>query len=540
MSKLKERIYIKQWLAFKPYNNQTVTDSYYLTICNEVKQAIVTNKQSFVLQIYLEKDDIDLLACFLTSYFEDLISGTNIWNSFINIHKRLYRKQLPFYDLTEYYEKEINHQDICFLIWYFLNTLQTNKFIAPFNEFVSEISKKVMQVFETAWEYAPENESIKTFYTINEKETDFYIARNLIDTLLFKTYLFYPDALLDLLSKEMEIIQESKNEEHLISILNENRDNTLLDANTRLLGLKGQEWVAEILGKNHPLSKDYLKMSKKISGYFFYKGQDEKDIFIEHIASGKKFNLTKKSFDHSATLKETDTILYMGIVKWREEWWFSGVHFQSKFNPDLILDEKNSLQSRMSVNFLDHQVNDMNEILKEQFEAFKDFNHGKQIAFMNADKIESFVKDYMEYFNNSLKLSEKEIEAARQRARKEGFFVAEDNSTDFSEVSDCGLVFFNPKSGTEIALEVNSAFPAANNPFFEKNNSIEHIMRLFYDEDISSELAMYCVDNFKSELSFFKGFEGKMYLKNIDFLLRFWKKGNYFTKPSITFTGVEK
>lgn len=539
MSKLKERIYIKQWLAFKPYNNQTVTDSYYLTLCNEVKQAIVTNKQSFVLQIYLEKDDIDLLACFLTSYFEDLISETNVWNSFVNIHQRLYKKQLPFYDLTEYYEKEINQQDVYFLIWYFLNTLQTNKFLAPFNEFITEIAGKVMQVFETAWEYAPENKFLKTFYTISAKETDFYMARNLIDTVLFKTYLFYPDTLLDLLGKEMEIIEESKNEEYLLSILNENRDSTLLNANTRLLGLKGQEWVADILGKNHPLSKDFLAISKKISGYFFYKGQDEKDIFIEHIASGKKFNLTKKSFDHSATLKETDTIIHMGIVKWREEWWFSGVYFQSKFNPDLILDEKNSLQSRMSVNFLDHQVKDMNEILKEQFEAFKDFNNGEQIAFMGADKIESFVKGYMEYFNNSLKLSKEEIEAARQRARKEGYFGTEDNSTDFSEVSDSGLVFFNPKSGTEIALEVNSAFPAANNPFFDKNQSIEHIMRLFYDESISTELAMYCIDNFKSELLFFKGFEGKMYLKNIDFLLRFWKKGNYFTKPSITFTGAE-
>ena len=96
MQKLKQRIYIQQWLDIKPYDNQILTDSYYLKLCNDVKLSIITNKQSFKLQEYLDNDEIDALACFLTSYFEDLISGTNIWNTFIKIHKRLYGKPLPF------------------------------------------------------------------------------------------------------------------------------------------------------------------------------------------------------------------------------------------------------------------------------------------------------------------------------------------------------------------------------------------------------------------------------------------------------------
>ncbi len=539
MNKLKERIYIKQWLDLKPYNNQVPTDSYYLKLCNEVKQSLITNKQSFVLQIYLDKDELDVLACFLTSYFEDLISETDIWNSFIRIHKRLYGKQLPFYELDEYYEKEINLQDICFLIWYFMNTIQHDKFIVPFNNFIIETSKKVMDVFDNAWEYAPDNEHLKTFYFIDETETDFYIARNLIDTVLFKTYLFYPDTLMDLRDKEYEIIEESKKDEYLLNFLNENRDHTLHNAYTRLLGLKGQEWIAEILGENHHLSEDFQNISKKIRGYFLYKGQDKENVFLEHIASGKKFNLTKKSFDHSQTLKEIDTILFMGIVKWRNEWWFSGVSIQNKFDPDLVLDEKNSVESRMAVNFLDHKSVDMDEILEEQLKAFKDFNNDKQIAFMDSGKIESFIKDYTEFYNNSLKLTEKEKEEAKQRTRDEGYFGKENETKDFSEVSDSGLVFFNPSSGAEIALAVNSAFPVKNNSFFNKNESEEHIMRLFYAEELSPELAMYCVENFRTKLPFLKSEEGKLYLKNIDFLLRFWKRSNYFTRPSITFTGVE-
>ncbi len=422
---------MKNWLELKPYTKPTPTDGYYLDLCNKVKLTIVSINQPLILQFHLDNTHINMLSCLLTAYFEDKISGTNIWNTFINLHSRLYDKQLPFYDLSEYYEEEINLQDIRFLIWYFLNTYQQDEFIVPFNDFITETAEKVIDIFDSAWDYAPENKHLKTFYTIEENETDFYRARHLIDTILFRTYLFYPDTLLDLHDSELEIIEENRENENLLSFLNENRDFTLHKAHTRLLALKGKEWASKIVGENHPLYNAFPNISQKIIGYFLYKGQDEKDIFIEHIASGKKFNLTKKSFDHSETLKEVDTILFMGIVQWRDEWWFSGVFFQTEFNADLVLDEKNSLEKRRAVNFLDHQEQNMAELLEKQYAAFKDFTNGSQIAFLESNKMDAFI----------------------------------------------------------------------------------------------------------SELPFFKKPEGKKILEDIDFLLRFWKKENYFSKPAITFTG---
>lgn len=532
-----KRIFIKDWLALKPYGAQVVTDAYYLKICNDVKKAITTNIHSFILQEYLDNEGVNLLSCFLTSYFEDLISETNIWNAFVRIHKKLYLKPLPFYILDVYYEKDINPQDISFLIWYFLNTVQEEKFISPFNDFIVETAEKVMDVFDEKWEYAPENEFLKTFYEIDHEESDFYIARNLIDTVLFKTYLFYPDTLLKLREQEIEIIENYGNDDNIAMYLNENRDAVLNKAHTRLLALKGKEWVAEILGSNHSLNKDYLTISKKIRGFFLYKGQDKNNIFIEHIASGKKFNLTKKSFDHYQTLDELDTILFLGVVMWKGEWWFSGVFFQQSFNPDLILDEKDSLESRMAVNFLDHQTQETSEMLKKQMSAFKDFNNGSLIAFLPSVKIEEFYERYIEFFNSTLNLSEKEIREAKKRLRDDGFLGTNDTHKDFSEVSETGLAFFNPKSGAEIALAVNSAFPMSSNPYFKVEDSENHVMRLLMDESLSTELAMYCIDNCKDKLSFFTKGVGRKYLEDIDFLLRFWKKDSYHTVPSITYTG---
>jgi hypothetical protein len=537
---MNKRIYIKDWLLFKPYDRQTLTDGYYLKLSNDINHAITTNKQSFILNIYLENKDVNLLACFLTSYFEDVISETNVWSSFIRVHKRLYKKQLPFYILDEYYEDEINTQDVSFLIWYFLNTIQEEKFIAPFNTFIIEIAEKVMGIFDEAWDDAPKNEDLKSYYLIDKTEEDFYVARKIIDTILFKTYLFFTDTFLDLKEKEIEITERSKDDENILMFLNDNRDTNLHRSHTRLLSLTGKEWASEIIGGKHPLRSDFLNISQKISGYFLYKGQDQTDIFINHIASGKEFKLTKKSFNYSDSLKEVNTILFIGIVKWKDEWWFSGVQFQVPYNPDLIFNEKKSLESRMAVNFLDYQTKEVSELLEMQKKAFRDFNNGVQIAFMTSDRIDGFVRAFTEFLNNLINLSDEEIKEAKERSLKDGFFGKEDKPGKYSEVSETGLVFFNSKSGCEIALAVNSAFPLPNNPYFEKESSEDHIMRLLMDESISPELAMFCIDNCKKELLFFNTGVGKKYLDDIDFLLRFWKKANYQTKPSITITGHDE
>ena len=78
-----------------------------------------------------------------------------------------------------------------------------------------------------------------------------------------------------------------------------------------------------------------------------------------------------------------------------------------------------------------------------------------------------------------------------------------------------------------------------NNPYFNQNESNEHLIYLLYSDDISPELVKFCIDHFKDQLPFFETEEGKLYLDNLDFLLRFWKQRNYFTKPEISFTNQE-
>jgi hypothetical protein len=289
----KSRIFIEQWLEMKPYRKQTNTDGYYLKLSNEVKQALIDNKSSMVLYLYLDESEINLFACFLTSWFEDLVSGTNIWNTFTKVHKRLYGKPVPFYDTSEYYEEEINLIDVYFLTWYFMNTIQKEKYIAPVNDFIFNISANVMHVFDEAWEYAPENKNLNAFYHIDKNEKDFYLARNLIETILFKTYLFFPDTAIDLNESKIEIVESHRNDQNLIAYLNENQDAFLHRTHTKLLAFTGKEWAAELLGENHPRSKDLRNMSEKIRGYFFYKGRTPEMSSLNTLQRARNLILPK-------------------------------------------------------------------------------------------------------------------------------------------------------------------------------------------------------------------------------------------------------
>jgi len=310
-------------------------------------------------------------------------------------------------------------------------------------------------------------------------------------------------------------------------------------SHSRLLSLTGKEWAAEILRKGHPLSEEFLKMSQKINGYFLYKGQDETDVFLEHIASGKDFKMTKKSFEHSDSLQETDTIVYIGIVRWRDEWWFSGTHYQIPFNADLILDEKQSLAARARVNFLDHSLYNADDTLRKQEKAFLDYNRGSQIAFLPSEKMNEFLTGFIQHFNDSLNLSGEEVEQSKKRFRADGLTL-ENTPLDLWDASDTpetGLVFFNPKSGCEVVFGVNSAFPLPNNPYFQEELTQEHFMRLLMDPSISPEIVLVCIDHCKEKLAVLNTFPLRKFLDDIDFLLRFWKKDNYHTTPAITFIG---
>jgi len=530
---VKDRIYIKHWLELKPQNYSSNTDSYYLKIANKIYSSF-NSESKLVLLNFMDKEEIYSFCCFLTCYFEDIISDTNLWQSFKKEYTSNHNKTLPFFNLdSNYIDEEINVEDLAILIWYFINTIQEDKFANPYNEFIWLLANQAMLVLDEEYEFAPENKVLQKFYQLHPEIGDFYDIRHVIHNIFFQSYLFYPDIKQKLNSDISQILEDKKDEDPglLMEYIKEIIEDYTFNRSSSLLSLNGKDWVKSVLGKSHNKHESISSISNKIKGLFIYKKQDEYSVFLEHIASSMLFELTKKSFDHYNDLKEDD-IIYIGLVNFNNEWWFSGSFHEIDFDADLMLDQKNSAKDRAAVNFL-MDSNEIKDILKKQEDAFLGFNANSLIAFMKSEDLNSFLDDYTLFFNNSLQLSEQQNKEAHERTRTDGYFG---NDSDYNISDDEIIVFFNPKCGIEIFQNISNAFPDKRNPFFteESHEDVQHILM---SEECSTEFAHYLIENYKDKLSYFKKEPYKSYLNDLDFLLKFWKKENYNTKNSLVLIG---
>ena len=522
------KIFLPQWQQFKPYSIHSSTDVYYLNICNKVFNALqkIENKEIFQK---LTLSEVQEMCCFLTCYLEDIISETNIWKAFTTKHFELYNKFVPFQNQDEYFEDEINLDDIQFLIWYFVSSKKDNSLIAPFNRYIVDIVEAIYDVFDDIYDYAPENKALKKWYFLDPNENDYYAVRFYIEKVFLNNYLLNIDVL-KTIKNQIDSEFQVKKEENYERTLYAFKDQFLLLKKSKLLALGGSEWAAYVVGKEHKLHNDLLNISKRIEARFLFKNKiDDKYIYIEHIASGKKFNLLKASYDHHNIL-EKDAILTLGIINWQNEWWFSGISSVSPFDADLILDEKKSIESRQAVSFLEDDKA-IKENLKLQNDAFFSYNNNLPVAFLKKKEINNFANNFYDYYNKSLKLSKKEIEEANNRAKKEGLQLGNNgNKIEFDEDFETAIVYFNPNSGIEIYFNICSVLELKSNPYFDKEDFLNDNLGLLLNDFYSTEFANYCYNFNKDKLSFIKIFSGN----ELDFLLRFFKNNTYKTVPNQT------
>ncbi len=528
-----KKVYIDDWMEFKPYDKHSSTDLYYMKIANEVQLAIQSSEYIDQLYDYFDEEDIVNLSCFLTSYFEDIISETNVWNSFVSLHNKKYNKLLPFYDTSDYIENEINVQDIRLLFWYFFNATLEDGFVSPYINLFESVALNVFDVFDAAWEYAPENNALKSCYYIKNEIEEFYDARKYIDLVLFKTYLFFPDSKKELLQAEEEIYLERRDFMEIKFQLDLQRDEIIHNTKTKLLAIQGKEWAAEIVGGQNLVNMVVWGFSQKITGFFLYKGQDNLSVMLEYIATGTKFNITKKSFDVSFDDDPIDSVFFIGIVMWKNEWWFSGVMAKYGVTPKIVESEKTNIESKIKLNFLNVENHKIKEILQDQVKSFKLFNNGCEVAFLKSSEVNQFVNSFMQFYNESLHLNETQKQQTKNRFKKNGL-DENDFNLSLEDTEDEVLVFINPNSGVEIVFNLNSAFPMPNNPFFKDELSEKHIKLLLMGNTSSIELVNFLVSNYKEDIPYFKHGLGKKYLEDFDFLLRFWKGEKYYSKPVLS------
>ena len=91
-----------------------------------------------------------------------------------------------------------------------------------------------------------------------------------------------------------------------------------------------------------------MRISFVIDGFYIYMGKLGDNLLFQHIASGTELSVTTKSMEVPPDVKPGRSVTYIGFVKWRNEWWFSGAQLAWGKDNELIRNEQDLVQQGFS------------------------------------------------------------------------------------------------------------------------------------------------------------------------------------------------
>lgn len=526
------KVYINDWLAFHPYKSPIQSDFFYLKLCNQVGD--ILKQYDPLYTDCAEGIDYRQLSCSLVAYFEDIVSDIGIWKAFTTRHHELCGKYLPFYDLTDYFENEINPQDISFLVWYYYSMIFAEDGpVFPTPQVRLDIGQKVYELFDKHWDQAPVNQKLKEFISISHDEDDFYKVRFIYDWLGLNSYLFFYHGYErdDNINEAIEMLERHNITDPVLSrsVLSGAHDDIVNSTITRLLAMRPPHWLAYVLGGDHPLYRPLLEMDGKKSAKFLYLGENDTALKFKHLASGKFFDVTKKSLT-AKSLGANKSVAFFGLIKWMDEWWFSGAMQIGKLNDNVLLEEtadpvKGSLFSSVELK---------KKLTEEQYGYFLEFNNGSPLKFLpDAEAMNKFVADWFVFYNE--KAEEQNIKDGKTDTLKRD--KAPNYSTPKSPDDDePRILFFNRETGVEIIMGYSHLIPDKNNPSFDKDYDPLDMVDIFTSEVIGHQLTKYLIETYNIYSMMDEDDEdtNTMFRNECDFLMRFYKPQSYHQEPTIT------
>ncbi len=542
---MKQNVYMRDWMVFQPYEKPSSTDFYYLRIAQQVFKLLSQKMVGPAIEPLSPKEKKNL-ACFLTAWFEDVVSETGIWTAFIQRHKEQYGKYLPFYEMGEdYYPGEINREDLYFLLWYFYSWLVRDySLVYPLETELLSLGDRLFDLFDRYYETAPENQQLIDFLHIPETETVFYMVRIKMEWLLFHSYLFHFH-LEELNNELLEAAEENMENEFLNDNIEQLQyeiiDRKTLGQVTALLARKGNEWLAEILGKKHPLYEPLMQLSERNYGTFIFRGFDEKNIHLEHIPSGEIMEVTRKSLQLHPDMKEGQSIMGISLVKWMGEWWFTGIYSLWDYDERMVESERNKLQEKRRFHGEEDRKIKL-EVIAKQEEAFLEYNNGLPYRFFpNGNDVEEFINGFLRFYREKIiKEGEKNLspeEKERLRKNKEQYSDKPKVMKErFDEDTD-SMVFFNSGHGMETLFGYNILFDETLNgkAYLSENDFLILTEQLLLEKDASPGLIRYFAESGKLPFLRFPGEkpDEKLLRNHLEFVLGFYLPEAYREGPRI-------
>lgn len=232
----------------------------------------------------------------------------------------------------EYYQDEINFEDVCFLLWMLLQKDRENTFLNPENPYLMEMAFSVYNELEDEFEKAPINvemvERLKNpfFYE------DFFSLKALLIRMVKTLYLLEPflDERLDKVEDEVKAILEDNVDDSsyayaVVSLV-------ACCEKTGPLALYAKDWLAAMLaywGMEEESERVAAIESSRFAVYLL-KRYDSETICLENI-EGEEYVVPRLSFEELPDSTLLDNKSFIGsLVKYDGGWQANGVSSWSR------------------------------------------------------------------------------------------------------------------------------------------------------------------------------------------------------------------
>lgn len=323
----KGKIYPNDWLQTRPYTTADATDLYYVSLANRVMAAM---KNSVMADAFLDEHHIRLSAMFLTEWFEDLCSGTHIWETVNNEYQKRYGVMLPFYDMDGYVKGEVNVQDLKLLLWDIIQTgrYDEGRIINPENPGIDELARSLFEIFDQEYEYAPGNDRLRDFILNPAIKKDLWAFRDWANWFTFRCYINH-----DAMNCLVEQLDEDK--EHSEVLLYGAYAIHSLSHRKNLLSLSSPQWASRLLQDSLFEKEALLPARPYLLQAIAAEGLHVQDLIEDKTLLIDAESLNQKDIDRKA-YHEGQSVLVCTLMSMNDRFYLCGaMHVIDRSDPKM-------------------------------------------------------------------------------------------------------------------------------------------------------------------------------------------------------------
>ena len=278
----------KDWMKYRPYNNFSGYDGYYLKLAKTVFEYL--NHPQWGFKETLSREDLREVAVLLTCHFEDFINGIGLWQAFLRKNEELYGRQLPLYNLEDYDPDYLNPQDFAYLLWHHMGKL-ARKTLDPYSMRLLDAAAYCYEFFEKRIDQAPVTNFYDQWLDISANTYFFELKKRLI-WMASENYLIAPELNVALKESIEDFFEESTESMRMMDpgkVIYGIREDYLLKTSSSWCALTAPEWLAEVARCTDEVRDNIRRLFQRVQGMFLYQGHDERYYHFEFLASGRKF-----------------------------------------------------------------------------------------------------------------------------------------------------------------------------------------------------------------------------------------------------------